>query len=271
MEQMKLEEIRKVQVEILKGVDRWCREHQVRYFLSNGTLLGAVRHQGYIPWDDDIDIILLRPDYERFLREFNLARTDALRVLHSSIDAAFPLAFAKVIHTGTVLQEDTDIPYTMGVNIDVFVLDAVGDDPANAEKLFRRAWLYRRILEAKHMLPQKRHKRRLTKRIAAALVKAAAAPVPVHWCTAGIDRVCASMRDQQDCKWLAKLCRNHFAPGEAMRSEWFAASVELPFEGELFQAPANWDAVLTAWFGDYHQLPPEEERKPHHRYKAYWA
>lgn len=86
---MTVEEVKRVQVEILKGVDAFCRAKEIPYFLAYGTLLGAVRHKGYIPWDDDIDLVMLRADYERFLKEFN-RENGCLKVMHWSMDGAYP-------------------------------------------------------------------------------------------------------------------------------------------------------------------------------------
>lgn len=268
MRTLDTEEVKQIQLDILKGVDAWCRQNNLQYFLGYGTLLGAVRHKGYIPWDDDIDIVMLRPDYERFLKEFNRDRKDNLQALHASIDKDFPYEFAKVQDTRTKLVENTDIAYDIGINIDVFVMDAIDCDEKSLQRILRKGKIPKKVLSYKNMLGNGARRRTGIKKLGVAVIKSVCNMIPIYWCTSTIDSIAkASNRDENT--WVGNVCERWFKPSEIMQKEWYDHSVEIEFEGNRFQAPEKYDEVLTAWYGDYMQLPPEEERVTHHDYEAY--
>lgn len=269
MKEMTVEEVKRVQVEILKGVDAFCRAKEIPYFLAYGTLLGAVRHKGYIPWDDDIDLVMLRADYERFLKEFN-RENGRLKVMHWSIDGAYPFEFIKIADTRTLLVEETDIAYDdLGINIDCFVLDDLPEDMDGFRKLRKRIGRVERIAEIKRMLPNSRRKRSMGKALMTSVLKAAAKPFPMKWCMQTVDRISQSCHGLAESSKVGDICQPHSSDHEFLERAWFAGSVEIEFEGCRFLAPCETDKALTAWYGDYMQLPPEEERVTHHSYKAY--
>lgn len=127
MEQLKLNEVKEIQLNILKAVDCFCRENGIRYWLDYGTLIGAVRHKGFIPWDDDIDIGMLRKDYEVFIKIFNKSSKRYRFVCIENEPLCWHL-FGKVMDTETVLWESPwmGIP-RFCVNIDIFPYDNVPD------------------------------------------------------------------------------------------------------------------------------------------------
>ena len=132
MEQMTLEEARKSEVEILDVVAKFCDEHKIKYWINCGTLLGAIRHKGFIPWDDDIDVGMLRPEYERFMKEFN-GYNPKYEFCCPENRSDWPLAFGKVL--------DTDL---IGVGVDIFFYDNAPDDDDAVKKIFqKRDELYR--------------------------------------------------------------------------------------------------------------------------------
>ena len=114
------EEFKKTQFDILISVDRFCKAHGIRYFLAYGTLIGALRHGGYIPWDDDIDISMPRPDYERFIKLYNKEKDKGYYVVSPSLDPSYPNAFAKICDPDTCIIEFSSLKYDIGVNIDLF-------------------------------------------------------------------------------------------------------------------------------------------------------
>jgi lipopolysaccharide cholinephosphotransferase len=126
MQQMTFNEMRTVQFNILCAVDKFCNENNLRYTLLGGTLLGAVRHQGFIPWDDDIDIAMPRPDYEKFVRTFN--KTESFLVCESWINKKYwYFGFAKIGDKRTLLEQ-RDCKIKLFVNIDLFPVDGFYDD-----------------------------------------------------------------------------------------------------------------------------------------------
>lgn len=99
-----------------------CEEHQLNYFLVGGTLLGAVRHQGFIPWDDDIDVVMPRADYERFLKLQKHIK-QPFKLQDYSTDTRYPMPFAKLTNTKLIIQNNTYIPFKSGVWLDIFPID----------------------------------------------------------------------------------------------------------------------------------------------------
>lgn len=269
MRELNVEEVKKIQFDILKAVDKWCRENDVNYFLDCGTLLGAVRHKGYIPWDDDIDIAMLRPDYERFISEFNENRNDDLSVLHFSIDPKFPYEFAKIQNKKTKMVENSGIPYDLGINIDLFVLDNLGSELSNADKFAKKLRVPFSVFNTKLIVGNKNHKRTLIKRIGVDVLKAMAAPFSVNWCIKHIDKIAKTYANDEQGEYLVDVSSRAYNPKQKYKYEWYKDSIELSFEGNMFKAPAGYDDVLKVLYGDYMCLPPAEKRVTHHDFKAY--
>lgn len=269
MRELSPNEVSRIQVDILLALDAWSKEKNVPYYLGYGTLLGAVRHQGYIPWDDDIDVVMLRKDYETFLRTFNENRTDSFRAVHASLDPDYPYEFAKIQDTRTKLVENTDIKYDIGINIDVFVLDAT--NPGHAEKAARKnrlpgtILLYKLALSNRTMKEQNRPRHGL-RRFLAACAKTVTHWIPVSWCTGKMDVNARSGSGD----YVANICEKIFKPSDILEAKWFEKTIPLEFEGHMLNAPADYDQILTAWYGDYMQLPPVEERITHHDYEAWF-
>ena len=127
MNEIQIEELREIQMSILDGVDKFCRAKDIKYSISGGTLLGAIRHKGYIPWDDDIDISMLREDYERFEKEFPECYEGHLCLATLRRRKDWTLAFGKVYDSRTMGFMIGNKSVVTGVNIDVFPLDDVPD------------------------------------------------------------------------------------------------------------------------------------------------
>lgn len=137
------QELRDVQINILDAIDSFCIGKNITYWLCGGTLLGAVRHKGYIPWDDDIDIMMPRTDYERFIVEFK--GFDYLKVISHNTDESYPFAFATVNDTRTWKKETRlrkKYAKNICVNVDVFPIDSLPDDQKEIKRIFKRVKWY---------------------------------------------------------------------------------------------------------------------------------
>lgn len=132
-----IEEIKKIQLEILKYVDQFCSQNNIKYALGYGTLIGAVRHKGFIPWDDDIDIIMRRNDYNRFIELFS-KETGRYKVWSHNLQTDYPIPYAKVTDEKTLKLEGTNYYVERGVDIDVFPLDDLPNDEKAVDKVFKK-------------------------------------------------------------------------------------------------------------------------------------
>ena len=265
--ELSVEDVKKYQLDILKVVDAFCKEKGIRYFMGYGTLLGAVRHQGYIPWDDDIDIVMLRKDYDLFVKEFNHNDSNAYELLHSSNSKDFPYEFAKVHNKRTFLKEESAIEHDMGINIDVFVLDGVGDEKAYAYEIAKKTKKYEKILSWKYLIPNSKKKRPIHKAIGVAFLKMLSKTKTIHECTSKVDQIVKKY--SKEGKYIADICQAYFGEQEILEKSWFNETIELAFEDCKFIAPKEYDKILTTWYGDYMQPPTIEHQVTHHSFIAY--
>lgn len=145
MKQLSLNEIRIIQLNILKEVDKFCRDNNIVYYLTHGTLLGAAKYKGYIPWDDDADIAMPKPDYDKFISLFNKNQS-IYKVKDYSIDKKFPYTYAKIEHIQTLAIESTSIKFEMGINVDLFPLGGAPADQLTLNNYFFNINLYDYLL-----------------------------------------------------------------------------------------------------------------------------
>ena len=270
MREIGLEELKAIQLDILVKVRDFCAAGNLRYFLAGGTLLGAVRHKGYIPWDDDIDIVMPRPDYDRFVMTFN-GSDENLEVLAPEHDGNFYAPYANVCDRRTLLIEEGNghNGKQMGVKIDVFPLDGVPQDfekyralQKRINVLNKRMW-YKRVplSEAyasggwKEAFIYWEHKARYIFRSYASL-------------QAEVGKLARSV-PYEGAEYVDDIVYNPY-PLARVQATVFSSFIEVPFEDRIFRIPSGYDAYLRALYDDYMQLPPEEKRVAHHGFSAYW-
>lgn len=266
MKELQLNEIKEIELSILRHFDAFCREHNIKYFLFNGTLLGAVKYQGFIPWDDDIDVVVPRKDYDRLMEIYPKDGNFKLLSYERDENSVFP--FAKLYDISTVIKNQTRLKdYVYGVHMDIFPLDILGDDSALAVKTAEKGkWLARKLSFSVSYYNKGRSFLRT--------------------CLKALYTTCASIRGYKTYKqkFVRQMERMpKYAEGklvgcilwsirgkkEIFPAKIFADTVELDFEGESYPAPAGYDAYLRQLYGDYKQDPPEKMRKSHHRFTAY--
>ena len=263
---LSLGEIQQIQLEELEYIDSLCRKNDLEYSLTYGTLIGAVRHGGFIPWDDDIDIMLRRNDYEKLLL---IIKDDGKYKLISREDSCFN--WAKIVDTRTYVEEDDKYNIKdYGVWVDIFPLDEV-PDPFSL-----KGHLHMFFVKVTNSLAQKR-----------AIDKSHAK------CWKGIYRWVWLVRhsvlsvfsikfySDHTYKTLTKYhgCNTGFvgegnyywrSPKRSFKKKMFDSYMDIQFEYITSRTIKDYDLFLTNTYGDYMKLPPIEQQKSVHHYRAYW-
>ena len=255
------EEIKKVQLEVLKEFHDFCMAHSLKYSLCAGTLLGAIRHKGYIPWDDDIDVMMPRREYLRLL---NIYKSDDFTLYHYSRKKSYMITYAKLCSNKTYVVEGVTYESDYGVDIDIFPLDFFPDTKEESQKWSDHLGLLKDIRNVKNI--KLSHSRSLWKNIRLAFLHLLALPIPMHWLVKRVDKVAQKYAYKTD-GFLGNMT-NGYRMKE--RNPMAKGLIDVDFEGHTFKAIDNYDEYLRGLFNDYMQLPPEDKRKSTHVFKAYW-
>lgn len=266
-QQETLRKLQLVELEVLLAIDAVCKEHGITYFLDSGTALGAKRHGGFIPWDDDIDIGMPRKDYDRFLEVAPAALGDGFMVANPASDGRLAGLFAKVWKSGTKFftDETLDAGIDQGVFVDVFPYDRVASDAAARNTQLRACLKWQSLSYLYHSkainVPHEGLLGSMEKGaccIAHTLLKAFSSPAKIRG-----KFLTSALSAQGDRSSHDLACMNYTQQGV------FAESVLLPprpleFEGHEFPAPADIECYLCTLYGNtWDQLPPQEQRRNH--------
>jgi lipopolysaccharide cholinephosphotransferase len=260
---LSLEELREVQLGILTVLDRVCREHGLTYYLAYGTLLGALRHGGFVPWDDDVDVMMPRADYERLPGALEAAAPEHVRVAGPASRRGWPLPYVKVSDDRTHLVEPLEEPVEYGVNVDVFPLDPLpsGRVARRGQRMLLRALLW--ALELRYVAADRG--RGWHHPLTIDLVKPALRVVPVERLVRAVSAVARWGRRPSDRVGVRVGSFDWSVPREDL-----GEPTEVTFEGVDCRAPRHPDRVLDALYGDWRRLPPEAERASEHAFVATW-
>jgi len=243
-------------LELLVEFDRVCKKNNIRYFLSCGTLLGAVRHHGFIPWDNDADVELFREDYEKFRLICETELKDEFFFLDHNVDKNYFWPFGKLVKKNTSYERPNQgiLKQKNGICIDVFVLDKMPEDTFRQHGMEYITTLCRKILWAK--------------------VGVKALPLSIGWIAflmlSFIPREWAYKLHQGVARYYEgtnKECRGFFCTayrsprGYALSEEWYKKTLDCKFEGHIFSIPSGYHEILYLKYDNYMELPPEEERQ----------
>lgn len=259
MRKLSLDEHKQKLLDILEYFAKFCDANKINYSLDSGTLLGAVRHKGFIPWDDDIDIAMLRPEYEKFKKLFCEDHHPFYKIHSYDIDK-YPMPFVKIGDCRTLLYErGKEFMPQIGVNIDIFPFDYVSANPdidriekrknkLNYDKLwitqgkvFKKKTLIKKMGLIYHKIPY-------------------LFTSPIHICQE-IDN-CACNKDYLNSGYLFEAVMGCYAPGH-FEEAWLQHYVNLEFEGKFFKAFSEYKKILEVYYGDYMILPDENHRGNH--------
>ena len=258
--------LHQVDLEIVKAVVELCERHQLRYYMLGGTMLGAIRHKGFIPWDDDVDLGMPREDYEKFLALAPQELPQVMKVVNYRNTPEYQYYITRILHTQTKVEEErigNQNRYTCA-SIDIFPLDGTPNGKL-ARRIYVLRVLYHRALMSlcyKDSIDRKR-KRGAAERLFLWCMER----VPVEKLTTPyrqkckIDKLLRS-QDVETSRYIGNLMGAYRAR-EIMPRDFFGQGTCYPFEDMQLRGPEMYDAYLTHMYGDYMTIPAPEQRKTH--------
>lgn len=262
MKQIDIETRKQIQLDILQAIHDFCSTNNIRYSLGYGTLLGAIRHGGYIPWDDDIDIVMLREDYDRFVESFH---QDRYKVASFTTIDNWYLPFAKVYDDKTVIVDRKANTTPIGINVDVFPID----DAMESEEEFKaqRAKI-KRLTTCNNIKLFKINKDSTLKNNTIALfAKLILLVFPKFYFVKRLIKV-SQQYNHKGCTnavYWASVGRT-----TSLKKCIYEDLCEIKFEDKFFSSLRDYDTYLTNIYCDYMKLPPVEKRISYHTSDAYW-
>ena len=262
-DKISLAESKSIELEILDYIHEKCKEHGLRYFIAYGTLLGAIRHKGFIPWDDDVDICMPRPDYEQLLKIIKKENHERFGLLEPGVNGYYN-EFAKIIDARTYLdQGDCEETYNGGIWVDIFPLDGIPKNNFFFRWKLNTLYFFKALASFKK-IPQRHRKLK-----------------PLLWLPWKFSRLMgwhkilqmeekiAKSHKYEDYEFVTYVLHNS-SNNVFFKREMFEDLIEVKFEDRLYLAPKDYDAYLRLSYGeDYMELPPIEKRFCH-SLEAYW-
>ncbi len=264
---MTMQEIQFVSLGILKKISEVCESNGFRYTLAYGTLIGAIRHKGFIPWDDDIDIQMPRPDYNRFLRYMVEHPIDNIKVFNHKYVKGYPSGISRICDMRYKLVEKVTKSCDLGIFVDVYPIDGLASSYSEAKEVYGEtdilranllrfinkelgfAYLLSKFMSPRYMLSGLILRLRGLSSVQSELEKT------------------ASRHPFSECEYVGIPNWNWIRL--VYKREWYEKYVKVQFEDSYFWASAYYDDILKAEYGDYMQLPPVEKRIYHHGYMVY--
>lgn len=257
---------------VLKFLDRLCRDNKLSYFLMYGSLIGAIRHKGIIPWDDDIDIMMPRPDYDKLIQICKNKKIYPFKLFENSIVPEYPHPIARMSDQRYRIVFDNEKDYDIGLFVDIYPLDGVGNDFEKAHKLIRRANYNASLC---FLTSRKKFDKDNTNSFFRMLLK-----LPAYAWANFFGNSHYLQKSNLFCReneyekseyvsgvaqpWREKKGQNK----NIYKKEWFDV-IEVFFEKDMFYAPRGYDEILKMGYGEYMIPLPENERSTHHSYVAY--
>ncbi len=260
IKELDIKAIKQIENELLVFFADYCEKHNISFFLSNGTLLGAVKYKGFIPWDDDIDVIVPRRDYDRLNDEFQ--NTDRFTLFSHERDEKYLFPYIKLCDNNTLKDEKIGAFGTLGLAIDVFPLDGFDLSERKVKRIVKK----QHLLNVGLMLANTSDTagKSFLKKV---IYKAAGFIGPRFFCNRMIRLV--SKHQSETPRFSGCFSWPIYGEREIVSSDVFADSQEVCFEGRAYHAPIGFDIYLRSLYGDYMKDPPVDKQCTHHRFTAY--
>ncbi len=261
-------EIQSVSLNVLKVIADICHENGWRYTLAFGTLIGAIRHKGFIPWDDDIDILMPRKDYEQLLKYFSENRIPHIQALNYRNNKRFMHGITRVCDTRYRVIEKSYEEYGLGIFVDIYPMDGLGNTIEEARVTYATA-----IGMADVVVDVSRRDRHIWQDVKPWKSRIKQWLLYRYRCLWGYQYYLkqleqyARSRPFDNYKYVGN--SNWTWLPLCFERDWFNHLIKVPFEDAEFYIVEKYDAMLRMQYGDYMQLPPEENRVYHHCYIAY--
>lgn len=260
MKEMNIDELKKCQLEILDYIVYFCDNNKINYFLDSGTLLGCIRHKGYIPWDDDIDIGMLRDDFDKFKSLFS--ERDNYKFVSAELGNQYPYPFGKVLDMTTLLYEPDEKGIQSCVNIDIFVYDNAPDDEKEVNRMFNVRDFYTLLNSLQYSGIYSESK---LKMMVCDMARSILKLFPRGYFA---EKIILNEK-----KYMNKECSRVGNFSSVSRvvctKDVFKEFLYGSFEGKKYKIPIGYDEWLRCFYGDYMELPPIEKQKSHHKFQAY--
>lgn len=266
MRQLSDTEIKATELEILNFFDSFCRSNGLKYSLAEGTLIGAVRHKGFIPWDDDTDVLMLRDDFEKMMKLF---KDDRYCMVKAQDNSVFPYLFGRIYdsHTKIIYEnKDNHSGYNGGVWMDILPIDNFPDDPKVFKKLNRKIYIFSNFYRAKTR-KQLCKSMGIYRNIVFIITKILLLPIPARYFRNKLFEMMTSYNNVETKNkgyWT-----NYWHDPWVFPSTAFEGFTQMEFEGRNYSVLKNYDAYLRSEYGDYTQLPPVSMQVAKHGFSAY--
>ena len=271
MRELTIRETQKVSLEILHTIASICEQEGFRYALIYGTLIGAIRHKGYIPWDDDVDIMMPRPDYELLLSylKVHIQEYKYLKVFNREECPEYPYMITRISDDRYELQMQNEKPFGMGVFIDIYPYDGLGNTPKEALKFGLRG-------DGLSSLCYQATREHFAIETTTSLLRKAI-KFPVYFISKLVGKdffqnkleKLAGIKNYDENNYVGCVVWLSWGEKDIFERKWFEETIVVPFEQYSFRVPKYYDEVLRHEYGDYMKLPPEKDRIGHHFYKVF--
>ncbi len=260
-----INELKTIQIDILQSFHDFCIQNDLKYSLAFGSLLGAVRHKGFIPWDDDIDLMMPRSDYERFVNSF---QHKFYKVYDYRFNEDYVLPYAKLADTRTLLIENANFK-DIGINIDLFPIDSLADTKEASVVFLKSLVPLKRKFRMKVLKPSPKNV--WWKRIAIRLSKVLVWHLSLKSIAKEINQRIENNPIHDAAFVGTPAGSDPNASNSLYERELFNSYIDMEFEGRFFKVAAGYDKILRNYYGDYMQLPPIEKRtSPHTLCEVFW-